>query len=475
MDEAQRGRARRRVGRVSAPYAFFLPEDPSYTVVQSALDSVRFLRHVSERDDAGSLVCRSVDANADGELVRYRGRLMEGTGYCGDSVFGARMLVRAGRVLQRPELESMGWSYLDHVLARGFFDDPVVPVLLYRDTETGRYLHNLEARDTYVEFGHVARVAFHLLELAALDPDTDRATTSRAVATKTAAWVMGAERCANGWYPRRATPEGRVYPFAPDAFGPTDLSSMELDDPFSDRSGAGVLALELLAAITRDGLIDATKALQRDTASFVDAGGLFGSTNTDTEDPEENVSYALAFQALISVADVLGDPSIRDFAYERCLEPLRRFELVRDLNGVATKGLLFMENSWNAACTWEMAEAAQAYLVAYGERRRREHLFKALTILRGIAKHHHGTHGFLTEAVDWDGHSTTTRHFEGERYGDIATTHPFLNNLHVLQPTVTLLERFATPLTEERDSALYDLEGNRLCDLPLPVEEWMTS
>jgi hypothetical protein len=68
----------------------------------------------------------------------------------------------------------------------------------------------------------------------------------------------------------------------------------------------------------------------------------------------------------------------------------------------------------------------------------------------------------------------STRHFPGERYGDIATTHPFLNNLHVLQPTVTYLERFAFAVDEaEEGRGLYDLEGNRLCGLPVPEGAWM--
>jgi hypothetical protein len=122
-----------------------------------------------------------------------------------------------------------------------------------------------------------------------------------------------------------------------------------------------------------------------------------------------------------------------------------------------------------------MAEAAQAYLMAYDDRGERPHLHKALTILRGLAKHHHGEWGFLTEAIDWDGHSTATRHFAGERYGDIATTHPFLNNLHLLQPTVYLLERFALRVGVGEETALYDPEGNKLCPYPLPHENWMES
>jgi hypothetical protein len=458
---------------MSAPYAFYLPENPDYTVVASALDTVRFLFTVSERDEYGALLCRSIDATPDAQLARYRGRLMEGVGYCADSIFGAHLLVRLGRVARRPEFEAAGLSYLDHVLRAGFFDDPQIPIKLYRDTESGTLLDNLEGHAGYLELGHIARVATHLLRLSRLDLDHARAERCREVARRTAAWVMGAERCENGWYPRRVSPDGGVFPFAANAFGPTDIDELGRADPIADRSGAGTFALELLTEVAADGIVDARGTVERDAAVFVREGGLFGSTNTDTEDTQENVSYAIAFQTLIAASDLLKDADLRRFAYEACLDPLARFELTHDINGVATKGLLYMEDTWNAACTWEMAEAAQSYLVAYGDSGRQAHLVKGLTILRGLAMHHHGDRGFLTEAVDWDGHSTASRHVPGERYGDIITTHPFLNNLHVLQPTVTYLERFAILTDEDGGGAFRDSEGNRLCAVPLEREGWM--
>lgn len=472
MDEAERGPAAGGRAMTGIPYDFYLPEDPRYTVVDSALDSIRYLLKISRRDDAGRLFCPSVDGDVHGEAIRYRGRLMEGTGYCADSIFGARMLVRAGRVLGSPELERHGFSYLDHALDAGFFDDDAVPVFLYRDIENGALLHNLEARPEYVELGHVARVGAQLLALSRLDPDPARAARCRAIAARTAEWALSVERCANGWLPRRVAPDGSVYTLAPDAFGPTDLPTISRPDPIADRSGAGVLVLELAANALGEGIIDARPQLRRDADAFVAAGGHFGSTNTDTEDLAENVSYALAFQALLAVADVLDDPELERFAYAACLSPLAGFELRQDVNGVATKGLLYMEDSWNAACTWEMAEAAQAYLLAYSRSPRLTYLTKGLTILRGMAKHHYGDWGFLTEAVDWDGHSTSSRHFAGERYGAIATTHPFLNNLHVLQPTVFLLEEIAVRAEVDGRSAFFDNEGNRLCELPVPPLAW---
>ena len=456
-----------------APYAFYLPEDPAYTIVDSALDSIRFVRAVSEPDPDGKLYCRSVDASPDG-LVRYRGRFMEGVGYCADSVFGAHYLVRFGRATSRAELEAMGWSFLDHALSGGFFDHQEVPVRLYRDTETGRHLDNLEGRDEYLEHGHIARVGHQLLLVAELDPDARRARRSFEAASRVAAWIDASQRCSNGWFPRRSRPDGTVFSDAVDALGPTDLAAMRYPDPLGDCSGGGSMALHFLAAATRAGICDAADSVREAARAFADAGGHFGSVNTDTEDRAENVSFALGFQAMLAAADLLDDAAFADFAFESCLAGLERFELARDLNGCATKGLLYMEDSWNAACTWEVAVCAAAYLDAHSRRPRREYVLKALTMLRGLAKHHHGDLGFLTEAVDWDGHSVKTRHFGGESRGDIATTHPFLNNLYLLEPTVLFLETGAISQDHhELGPGLYDLEGNRLCDLPVPCRAWM--
>ena len=456
-----------------APYAFYLPEDPDYTIVDSALDSIRFVRAMSEPDSDGKLYCRSVDASPDG-LVRYRDRFMEGVGYCADSVFGAHYLVRFGRATSSAELEAMGWSVLDHALSGGFFDDHDVPVRLYRDTETGRFLDNLEGRDEYLEHGHIARVGHQLLLVAKLDHDARRARRSLEAASRVAVWIDASQRCSNGWFPRRSRPDGTVFLDAVDALGPTDLAAMRYPDPLGDCSGGGSMALHFLAAATSAGICDATDSVREAARAFVDAGGHFGSVNTDTEDRAENVSFALGFQAMLAAADLLGDAEFADFAFESCLAGLERFELTRDLNGCATKGLLYMEDSWNAACTWEVAVCAAAYLDAQSRRPRREYVLKALTMLRGLARHHHGDLGFLTEAVDWDGHSVKTRHFGGASRGDIATTHPFLNNLHLLEPTVLFLETGAIRQDHhELEPGLYDLEGNRLCDLPVPRQEWM--
>ncbi|HSS67390.1 MAG TPA: hypothetical protein VLK34_02480, partial [Nocardioidaceae bacterium] len=226
------------------PYAFYLPEDPEYTVVDSALDSVRFLLHVSERDANGHLMCRSIDAMSDGSQPAYRGRMIDGVGYCADSVFATQVLVRLGRAIGRPELERAGFSYLEHALETGFFDQSGHPVVMYRDVESGAFLLNLEARPEYIDVGHVAKVASELLRVAPLDTDGERAARCRDIAVRTVDWILSVERTANGWFPRKCSPDGRVYPFAAEALDPVDLGLVEQrPDPIHDRSGAGTLAV----------------------------------------------------------------------------------------------------------------------------------------------------------------------------------------------------------------------------------------
>lgn len=138
-------------------------------------------------------------------------------------------------------------------------------------------------------------------------------------------------------------------------------------------------------------------------------------------------------------ASGLSDSSIRDFAYRNALKGLEQFEMNEDRNGVATKGLLFMEKSWDTAYLWENAEASLAYLEAYKDSGDVNYLNKGLAILTAIAKHHHGEYGFLTEGVDWNNHVGAYHHFNNEEFGDIKYTEPFLNNLHIVEPTIFYL------------------------------------
>ena len=459
---------------MNAPRAFYLPEDPANTILDSAIASTRFAAKVCDDPGDGTLRCQSMDAIPDGSLVPFRERMIDGVGYCTDTVFAANQIIRFGRLLESPQMVRFGERLAQHSFNGRFFDDPNLPVRLYLVLGEDKFLDNLEGHDTYIEPGHMARVGHQLLMLSDVVTD-DLAGRAREAGLRIATWTTTLERCANGWFPRRSTPDGRVFAHAADAFGPVGLGAPLPPDPIFDRSGSGVLILQLLVEAHARGLAEFGDVISQTVDAFIAAGGHFGSTNSDTEDLQENVTYAMAFQALHQAGKLMDRPEWVDFAYAKCLEPLARFELTEDLNGLATKGLLYMEDSWNAACTWEIAEAAQAYLVAFGDRGQRPDLHKALTMLRGLAKHHHGPHGFLTEAVDWDGHSVVTRHMDGQRYSDIVTTHPFLNNLHVLEPTVTFLERFAVRSDVDGADAYYDPEGNRLGPTRLEGGDWLPS
>ena len=141
--------------------------------------------------------------------------------------------------------------------------------------------------------------------------------------------------------------------------------------------------------------------------------------------------------------------------------------MCEDRNGVATRGLLYMEKSWPTAYLWENAEAALAYFEAASELPRtsgKRRLFEVwgLTILRACAKHHHGPYGFLTEGVDWSNHVGQKHHIGGALYGDIKYTEPFLNNQHITEPTLYYLKHLARVEIGKGHRDYYDCEGNLL-------------
>ncbi len=111
-----------------------------------------------------------------------------------------------------------------------------------------------------------------------------------------------------------------------------------------------------------------------------------------------------------------------------------------DRNGVQTRGLLYMEKSWDTSYMWENAEAALAYFEAWQDTRNDQYKSDGLTILRAIARHHQRDTGFLTEGVDWNNHVGKQHHFDGAEYGDIKYTEPLLNNLHIIEPTLLAVQ-----------------------------------
>jgi hypothetical protein len=127
-----------------------------------------------------------------------------------------------------------------------------------------------------------------------------------------------------------------------------------------------------------------------------------------------------------------------------------------------------MERSWDTAYLWENAEAALAYFEAASDLRAIRpddavrHEQDGLVILRAIAKHHYGQYGFLTEGVDWNNHVGQQHHIGQSEFGAIQYTEPFLNNQHIVEPTLFYLEQLAERQVEGDVLRWVDCEGNVL-------------
>jgi len=475
--------AREKGGSAPPAGGFHVPENPAYTIVDSAIDSLRFTAEKTLRKDAkGHLVSISSFVNSGGEVMGWHdfGNL-EGPGWAANAIGGAYELYAWGLLIRHEEWkwEEKALSILEHVLECGFVDEKTGFITAYRDTVKGELCLNYKHNSDWFCPGSMAKVAFQMLvfadelegettigpPLAAVPGEHDAlARRLRSIAVSTGAWCREkVPACENGWFPRRMTSSGEIYRKTPEGG----------DDRFWQTSADGLFILQLWAGLEKRGLADHKERLASKTAVFTGAGGIFGSINHDTYDPHESVAYAVAFRTLLEVSRVLGSDAIRDFAYAKCLAGLDQFKMAEDRNGVATRGLLFMEKSWPTAYLWENAEAALAYFEAAVDLYPRNaevakrHELDGLTILRAISKHHHGPHGFLTEGVDWSNHVGEKHHVRGEKYGDIQYTEPFLNNQHIAEPTLYYLRRLAKTPGIPDVMAWDDCEGHRILDISI--------
>lgn len=446
--------------------SFYVPENTRYTIVDSALDSIRFtLGKTLQRDAQGHLVSVSSFVDPDGQVMGWHdfGHL-EGPGWAANAVGGAWEIYALGAFLHQPEWQSNALAILDHVLDCGFVDETTGFIRGYRETTTGKFCLNYKHNSDWFCPGSMAKVAFQILGFADALGDDPRAKRMRTIAIRCAEWIRkNVEPVPNGWFPRRTTPEGKLYRKSPDGG----------EDRFWQTSADGLFILQLQAALTARSLAQDQPFLKEKTAAFIRAGGIFGSINHDTYDPHESVAYAVAFRTLRLIARVLRDESIRQFAHDKCLRGLDPFKMHDDRNGVATKGLLYMEKSWDTAYLWENAEAALACFEAAADTRpsdqKQSRAFEldGLVILRAIAKHHHGPHGFLTEGVDWNDHVGQQHHIGQAKYAAIRYTEPFLNNQHIAEPTLFYLKHLARQSTKDGQTEWRDLEGNVLLRRPV--------
>lgn len=438
---------------------FYLPADSNYTIVDSVQDSIRFtFTKTLQSDSNGHLVSISSFVDPDGKVMGWHdfGNL-EGPGWAANAVGGAWELYNWGQFLRKPEWQSNAVAILDHVLEGGFFDEQTGLIRGYRETTTGKFCLNYKHNSDWFCPGSMAKIGFQLIGFADELGKDPRAKQMRAMALKCAEWIeKNVEPVPNDWYPRRVDATGKIYKRSPEGG----------QDPFWETSADGLFIVQLEAALTECRLANYRETLKKKTEAFMRGGGIFGSINHDTYDPLENVACSVAFRTFLLTSRLLKDPSLRAFAYGKCLAPLDQFKMCEDRNGVATRGLLYMEKSWDTAYLWENAEAALAYFEAAKDTRRaegsRSRQFEqdGLVILRAIAKHHYGPHGFLTEGVDWNDHVGQQHHIKQAKYGAIQYTEPFLNNLHIAEPTLFYLKHLAKKQKARDAVEWFDCEKN---------------
>lgn len=410
---------------------FMLTENPDYTLRDSACDSVRFAHRCLEPVEAGRWRAISTFVDPEARIQHWHdfGDL-EGPGWAANAMGGACQLYLWGGFDHCHLLEHVALGLMDHVLDDGFLR-PDGLVVGYRDTASGELCLNFKHNDDWFCPGSMARVGLQMLWAAdSLPSDNTRAARLRTQAALTAEWLLRHLQDADGWYPRRCTPEGAPYP----------LSAEGGRDPLFAGSADSLHIPWLLLELQVRSLGDHTERVRDKLNVVMDRGGIYGSVNHDTYDADENVARAIAFRLFRRAAEILQDDRFRRFAYESALAGLERFHMLEDRNGVPTRGLLFMEDTWDTAYMWENAEAALAYLEAFEESRQRHYLCWAVTILRAIARHHYGELGFLTEGVDWNNHVGREHHIDEAEFGAIRYTQPLLNNLHHIEPIMRCLQ-----------------------------------
>jgi hypothetical protein len=353
---------------------------------------------------------------------------LEGPGWATNAVGGAHLLYRWGTFLSDQLIRSSALRLLDHVLEDGFIlpDGFIWP---YFDLAKGRYCLNYTHNDNWLSPGSLAKIGVQMLEFAADLGETGHTARLLQAAESLSAWLeIHVPLLPSGWVPRRITRHGETYPLNPHGS----------PDSIYDHSADGLFLLQLWALTGRLSLA------RRLGDAFVSAGGLWGSINHDTFDDHENVAYAVAFRILRQVCNRVDRPAWRNFAYQSALPAMQRFRMTEDRNGVITRGLFWMEESWDTAYLWENAEVAQAYLEAWQETAMMKggepYRDIALGVLQAIARHHYGSQGFLTEGVDWNNHVGQQHHIDNALYGAIQYTEPLLNNLHLLLPTFTVFQ-----------------------------------
>ncbi len=399
--------------------------DSCANVLRASADaSVRFALACLE-PVGHNLRAKSSFVDPDGAVMHWHdfGDL-EGPGWAANAIGGAHLLYRWGQYQSETTIQERALRLIDHVLQDGFIraDGFIWP---YWHLGEQRFCLNYTHQNDWLCPGSLARIGVQMIECAIDLDDLLRADRLRRAAHNLANWLQHhVSLLPNGWAPRRITLDGQ----------PFDLSPHGSPDPIYDHSADGLFLLHLWA------LTGHIESAQKLGDAFVAGGGFWGSINHDTFDDHENVAYAVAWRTLKRCAGLLNRPAWSAWVDDRALPVMQQFRMNEDRNGVITRGLFWMEASWDTAYLWENAEIAQAYLEAWLEQKNDAYLDMALDVLLAMAQHHYGGLGFLSEGIDWNNHVGRQHHIDGEEYGAIAYTEPLLNNLHLVGPTLTWLQ-----------------------------------
>ncbi len=404
--------------------------------------SVHFALHCLEAAPNG-LRARSSFVDPTGRpMLWHEFGPLEGPGWAANAIGGAHLLYRWGSYVKNVEIQETALRIIDHILNDGFIraDGFIYP---YRHIVEERFCLNYTHTDHWLCPGSLAKIGVQMLDFAAdlsrQPPHPDalhQADLLRTAAADLSAWLADhVPLLDSGWSPRRITPTGEPYPLSPHG----------TPDPIHECSADGLFLLELWALTGR------TAAARALGDAFVNAGGLWGSINHDTFDRHENVAYACAFRILRRLAPLLDRLNWHEFAWQVALPAMPRFRMGENRHGVWTAGLFWMEASWDTAYLWENAEVAQAHLEAWCERGDDAHRRVAVDALWAMAHHHYGPLGFLTEGVDWNNHVGEQHHIDGAYYGAIRYTEPLLNNLHLVEATLTYLNQIGHPPPHQLD------------------------
>jgi len=410
----------------------FAPNSLESVLYRSAQDSVRFALASLEPFNEH---LRSISSFVTPELEIMHWHDfgdLEGPGWAANAIGGAHLLYRWGAYTGDTTIQDRALLLVDHILNDGFINQATGFIWPYYELAKGYFCLNYRHNNDWLCPGSLAKVGVQLLAFSADLPSGPRSKRMAEAALKLGQWLRDhTPLLSNGWTPRRITLEGQPYLLSPEG----------RPDPIYDHSADGLFLLQLWAALGVRGDQEFLDLAVGPGEAFIGAGGFWGSINHDTYDNHENVAYSTAFLVFCQAAQWLKRPHWHDFAFQAALPGLARFQMKEDRNGVATEGLLWMEESWDTAYLWENAEAAQAYLEAWVETGDSGYRETALGILAAIARHHYGPNGFLTEGVDWNNHVGQQHHIDGNLYGAIRYTQPLLNNLHLVGPTLFYLDQ----------------------------------